>query len=233
MADPIRLLPHRFDVEQAQEQLANPEVWNLHDERRRAYVHAGVDDVWLRYGRDVQDMEAPHVSEWYPVVHELPALWSLVRRVCRAERATELGGVLITRIPPGGRVEPHVDRGWHAGYYEKVAVQIKGDDDQAFHFEDASLSASDGETYTFDNSRLHWVTNESSRERITLIVCLRRKKMTLPANEMIPFDMYFASLASMQVHPGAGSKEHKPLSLEECRDKALAMLAIRRELEEN
>ncbi len=233
MGEPIRMLPHRFDVGQAQEQLNNPGVWNLHDERRKSYVHAGVDDIWLRYGRDVQDMEAPHVSEWYPVVHEIPALWGLVRRVCRAVRATELGGVLITRIPPGGRVEPHVDRGWHAGYYEKIAVQIKGDDEQAFHFEDASLSASDGETYTFDNSRLHWVTNDSDRERITMIVCLRRKKMTLPANEMIPFDMYFASLASMQVHPGAGSKEHKPMSLEACRDMALQMIAIRRQVEEN
>ncbi len=57
--------------------------------------------------------------------------------------------------------------------------------------------------------------------------------MELKEHEMIPFDMYFASLVSMQVHPGAGTKEHKALSLEECRDKALAMLAIRRELEEN
>ncbi len=50
-------------------------------------------------------------------------------------------------------------------------------------------------------------------------------------NEMIPFDMYFASLACMQVHPGAGTKEHKILTLEECRDMALAMIDIRRNLE--
>ena len=46
--------------------------------------------------------------------------------------------------------------------------------------------------------------------------------------ERIPFDMYFASLASMQVHPGAGTKEHRKLTLEECRDMALQMIAIRR-----
>ena len=56
--------------------------------------------------------------------------------------------------------------------------------------------------------------------------------MELRKDEMIPFDMYFASLVSMQVHPGAGTKDHKALSLEECRDKALAMLAVRRTLEE-
>lgn len=43
----------------------------------------------------------------------------------------------------------------------------------------------------------------------------------LQEDERIPFDMYFASLTSMQVHPGAGTKEHRKLTLEECRDMAL------------
>ena len=56
----------------------------------------------------------------------------------------------------------------------------------------------------------------------------------LTENERIPFDMYFASVAAMQFHPGAGTKEHQKLSLEECRDVALQMVAIRRALiEEN
>lgn len=52
--------------------------------------------------------------------------------------------------------------------------------------------------------------------------------MTLTPEERIAFDMYFASLCSMQFHPGAGTREHQKLSLEECRDQALAMLALRR-----
>lgn len=47
-------------------------------------------------------------------------------------------------------------------------------------------------------------------------------------DERIPFDMYFASLTAMQVHPGAGTKEHRKLTLEECRDMALQMIDIRR-----
>lgn len=54
--------------------------------------------------------------------------------------------------------------------------------------------------------------------------------MILRLEEHIPFDMYFASLASMQVHPGAGTKEHQKLSLEECREMALEMMKIRREV---
>jgi hypothetical protein len=50
----------------------------------------------------------------------------------------------------------------------------------------------------------------------------------LQEREHVAFDMYFASLVSMQVHPGAGTKEHRVLTLEECRDKALQMVDIRR-----
>lgn len=49
-------------------------------------------------------------------------------------------------------------------------------------------------------------------------------------SEVIAFDMYFASLTSMQFHPGAGTKEHRQLSLQECRDKAMQMLALRRQV---
>jgi hypothetical protein len=47
-------------------------------------------------------------------------------------------------------------------------------------------------------------------------------------DEQIAFDMYFASLCSMQVHPGAGMKDHAKLTLEECRDMAIQMIELRR-----
>jgi len=48
--------------------------------------------------------------------------------------------------------------------------------------------------------------------------------------EQVAFDMYFASIVSMQHHPGAGTKEHQKLSLEECRDIALEMIELRNEV---
>lgn len=46
--------------------------------------------------------------------------------------------------------------------------------------------------------------------------------------ELVAFDMYFASICSMQVHPGAGSKDHKILSIDECRKMAMDMIKTRR-----
>jgi hypothetical protein len=47
-------------------------------------------------------------------------------------------------------------------------------------------------------------------------------------DERIAFDMFLASIVSMQFHPGAGTKEHHRLSIEECKDMALEMIAARR-----
>lgn len=49
-------------------------------------------------------------------------------------------------------------------------------------------------------------------------------------SEWAAFDMYFASIRSMQFHPGAGTREHVRLSARECADAALEMLEIRRQL---
>jgi len=235
----IRHLASGYDVAPLVEQLAaHPEAWNRHTMRTDAYQtpHKAVDDIWVRYNDwanfhgDPRAFNAEHESNWYPVVADLPAAWSLARKVMRDVGGQRLGGVLITRIPPGGRVNPHVDTGWHAGYYEKFAIQVASNESQAFCFEDAELRPLPGDLYTFDNSRLHWVTNDSDAPRITLIICIRRSRPMLRPDEHIPFDMYFASLASMQVHPGAGSKAHRKLTLEECRDMALQMIAIRRDV---
>lgn len=53
--------------------------------------------------------------------------------------------------------------------------------------------------------------------------------MTILPDEHISFDMYFCALASMSLHPGAGTREHKQISLTECRDMAIEMIELRRQ----
>lgn len=172
-----------LDVRPLIDQLAShPDVWDRHTTRTEGYgtPHKGISDIWVRYNPwrnfmgDREAFNGPHEPEWYPCVHEIPAAWSLARRVMRHVKGTKLGGVLITRIPPGGEVKPHEDHGWHASEYEKFAVQIKGNKDQAFCFDGIELRPEPGDMYTFDNAQRHWVRNDSDQERITMIVCLRR-----------------------------------------------------------
>ena len=46
--------------------------------------------------------------------------------------------------------------------------------------------------------------------------------------ECIAWDCYFAAIASINRHPGAGTKGHTAMTLEECATEADRMLAIRR-----
>ena len=182
MTPSIAALDMRFDIGPLADQLArNPDVWNRHKWRTddAKSPHRAVSDIWVRYA-DLAELaklkdpaNEPHESVWYPVVSQIPAAWAIARRLAH-RLAGKLGGVLITRIPPHGEVKPHIDRGWHAAHYEKFAVQVQGNASQAFCFEDGALSALPGGVYTFQNDRLHWVTNPTDEERITLIVCVRR-----------------------------------------------------------
>lgn len=141
--------------------------------------HHGLSDVWVRFAAPGVDGSAPHESVWYPEEAEaLPELVVIAERLARAFAAEQLGGVLVTRIPPGAMCRPHTDPGWHARHYEKFGVQIASAPGQRFHVEDVSLETMPGDVFTFDNARTHWVTNDTPHERITAIVCIRRNNET-------------------------------------------------------
>lgn len=153
---------------------ARPHLWDRIPIRTGSpdSPHRELSDIWVRYV-SVQDaprnQPAPFV--WHLGPDELPEVMPLIHKVMNHVGAARLGGVLITRIPPGATCHPHADRGWHAESYEKYAVQVASAPGQAFCFEGESLSAEPGECYWFDNAHTHWVTNPTTEARVTLIVC--------------------------------------------------------------
>lgn len=164
--------------------LRHHELWNQHRARTNAYgtPHGDISDIWVRYNAfenfdgDLAKFNEPHESVWYPAFEALPSIRPIVFDLMRAVEGERLGGVLITKIPAGSKVEPHIDHGWHARYYEKFAVQIMSAPEQAFCFDGEAHVQRPGDIYTFDNAVTHWVTNDSSIERITMICCIRRRE---------------------------------------------------------
>lgn len=175
-------MPITFDVVPLAEELdAHPELWNDYKGRLNnpASPHRDSDDIWLRFAKDNLDdkdhkVDGPHESVWFPASETLPAAKSLAIRMFEMTGASQLGGVLIIRVPPGKQIYPHVDRAWHAMHYEKFAVQISGNEQQQFAFEDGALSAKSGESYWLDNYFPHWVTNPTPDPWINMTVCYRR-----------------------------------------------------------
>jgi hypothetical protein len=176
----------RINVSEAVRQLdAHPELWNQHRHRKDApgSPHNQMDDIWLRYRafqelREPADYLKPHFAEFYPAWHELPAIRTIVRRVFVSVPAVYLGGVLITRIPPGGKILPHHDRGgWHAETMNyKVYVPLKANPECVNRCEDESVVMKPGEVWTFDNLKVHSVENNGETERVTLIISMRAER---------------------------------------------------------
>lgn len=157
---------------------SQPELWNEHTTRTAdpASPHYGLDDIWARFGDPERAQDgASHDSFWYPSA-DLLGIKPLCLDLMRVVEGVELGGVLITRIPPGRACKPHTDPGWHARRYDKFAVQIASAPGQRFCFDGESLETKPGDVFWFDNQYTHWVENPTPYERITMIVCIRKEK---------------------------------------------------------
>jgi mannose-6-phosphate isomerase-like protein (cupin superfamily) len=140
----------------------------------------GTSDIWLRY-RDPKEIKVksdwgePHKPVWYPEANLLPEVKMICDRILKYFEPAELGGVLITRIPPQSEVKWHSDEfAWHARYYNrKVYTILEGNKDCVNYFEDEMYRMLTGECWLFNNLVQHKVENHSNAPRISLITCVR------------------------------------------------------------
>lgn len=174
---PIRLLHRGLNVQPLVQALAaHPELWNQQTARTESpqSPHHGLDDIWARFA-DPESMreDGSHDSVWYQPADVLPVR-DYARALMTQTGGERLGGILITRIPPGATCKPHIDPGWHAAHYSKFAIQIAADPEtQAFCFHGHELRTAPGDVFWFNNHHEHWVTNEGPHARITAIFCIR------------------------------------------------------------
>lgn len=177
------LLTEGIDTSAALTQLdGQPELWDAHRSRVKdpASPHRETSDIWVRYRapRELTDplsFREPHFSVWYPAWRALPALRPIVFQLAALVEAVHLGGVLITRMPPGSTVYDHDDKGtWHSTFHNaKVWLPLRANDLCYNRCEDESVVMLPGEAWTFDNLRRHRVENRGDTERICLICCFR------------------------------------------------------------
>jgi hypothetical protein len=176
MSEKLKLIAEGWDVSRLLWAIrSHPELWDEHTARTASpdSPHHGLSDIWLRFGAPETAMvDGQHELQWYPSANVLG-----IRQMCHdlmhMVGGVELGGVLLTRIPPGASCKPHTDASWHTKRYDKFVVQIASAPGQAFHFDGECLEAKPGDVYWFDNQYMHWVVNNTPYERVSLIVCIR------------------------------------------------------------
>lgn len=165
---------------------AHPELWGQYGWRKEApgSPHAQMTDVWVRYN-DVRPFLAKgsmagfndeHEGVWYPAYEKLPALKDIIYPLMREVEGERIGAVLITKIPPGQGIAKHRDASWHVEHYDKFYVSMQSAPGALFCSGTDALNPAPGEVWRFDNRREHWVENNSSEDRVTLIICIRTRK---------------------------------------------------------
>lgn len=157
-----------------------PALWDQNPARTAGGPFIGTSDIWCRF-RDPGELTGaasyaePFIPQFWPAWHALPHLRPLVMALMTRMEAVQLGLVLITRVPPGGQVAPHHDRGrWAAEFYGcKVAVPLSSNDRCTNTCEDERVVMHTGEAWLFENQVTHSTVNEGESDRITLIVTMR------------------------------------------------------------
>jgi mannose-6-phosphate isomerase-like protein (cupin superfamily) len=157
-----------------------PELWDAQTLRkdRPNNAHKQTQDIWIRYNDpdlvNEPDYTEEHMSVWHPAYFELPQLRPIIFGLMARLEATQLGGILITKIPPKGSVLPHIDKGWHPEYYPlKLYIPLQTNAQCVNRCEDEMVTMKTGDCWYFCNTVEHEVINEGNEDRITLIICLR------------------------------------------------------------
>jgi hypothetical protein len=169
-----------LDVEPLLKQLAaQPHLWFERPDRLLGNSpHRETRDIWVRYMDPAlcaaHDFTTPHTSIWLPGASLIPAVRDLHAAV--TPPGADIGGVLITRIPPGKQVYAHHDQGtWHAEWFtHKVWIPLRANDECINRVEHEQAVWRPGEAWTHDNLRVHSVENHGETERIVLICCFRK-----------------------------------------------------------
>lgn len=163
-----------------------PELWDQHKWRTtyKGTPHVDVSDIWLRYSDtkatgDTSNL-APVIQDiapvWYPAFKSLPQARSIIGNLMAAVDGYELGRVLITKIKPGGRILPHRDA--EGAYTEqndgvRYHVVLQGLPGSLFRAGDETVCMQTGEVWSFNHREEHEVMNNSSDDRIHLLVDIR------------------------------------------------------------
>ncbi len=154
-----------------------PELWDQNTLRTThpGTSHGEVNDIWLRFNECKNAVEVVDSTECvnYPPMFALPQARPLIFALMNRVEGERLGRVIITRLPPGGKITPHIDEGTPATYYDRYHIVLHSMPGVMFRAGDEAVNMLSGQVWWFNNNAEHEVVNNSDDDRITMIVDIR------------------------------------------------------------
>lgn len=154
---------------------AQPELWNQNTLRTQhpGTAHAEVDDIWLWFDEPEGDVVNSIQTHPWPAWGALPQVHAMVLDLMRRVNGTQLGRVIITRLPPGEEITPHVDGGAPATFFTRYQIALQSLPGAVFHSGNETVNFQTGEVWWVNNRVTHSVQNGSADDRIVVIVDIR------------------------------------------------------------
>lgn len=162
---------------------SQPDLWNQNTLRTSHpdTPHKDVDDIWLWFN-ELKDDVASTIDDVqthpYPAWWALPQARAIVFDLMRLVEATQLGRCVISRLPPGKKILPHVDQGSPATFYQRFQICLQSAPGCNFTIEDEQVCFKPGEIWLINNKAEHSVVNNSNLDRISMVVDLRLPVMS-------------------------------------------------------
>lgn len=103
----------------------------------------------------------------------MPAAQYWAKEVMKGVGGVQLGRVIITKLPAGGKIYEHVDEGDAADWYDRFHLVIQGGEGDVFHSADETVTMYTGELWWVENQADHSVENNMDTDRIHMIMDIR------------------------------------------------------------
>lgn len=138
-------------------------------------AHREVEDILLR-GPLIKEtstlLELQNATECfnYTFMESFPNLYISVIDLMRFVVGEQLGRVIVTKLPAGGKIYSHKDEGDAAEKYDRFHIVLKGEPGDTMIVEGQEQKMRTGQVWWFDNTKEHSVENRSDQDRIHIIV---------------------------------------------------------------
>lgn len=161
-----------FDVSQIKDRIQSFKAeWELNKSRQERYklFHGDSKNIF------VTDIDATWDGFGYPLVkhtidEKLNELTAPIVKKLETMLGGKVGKCVFINLPAGKKVMPHVDLGYYLNSVHRCHIPIQTHEDISFTLGGESIYMREGLGYEINNSRQHSVDNNSTVDRIHLMI---------------------------------------------------------------
>lgn len=166
--------------------IRQPELWDTNNTRKTFMEnspHREVEDIILR-GQKLQDTDKKSIlkAQWdlqcfnFPAFYAMPQIRPFIFGLMTRLEGEQLGRIIITKLAPGKQIYTHKDEGGYSEHYNRYHLVISAGLGSLFKAEDEEVTMKTGELWWVNKLVEHSVINNSSQDRIHLIIDIRFDK---------------------------------------------------------